>query len=102
MIGRVNGGGNLNPLQIAVSGGHTIAPAGGTSETYTWTKKDLGVPDKGIIKDVVFHQEDADDLKTKMWTSFAVKEDSITIRCYNDDAYPRTMKFRLSVLYTTE
>ena len=100
MIGKVHGGGSMSSLQIAVSGGHTITPAGGAAYTYTWMKKDLGVPDKGIIKDVVFHQEDANNLNIKMLTSFAVKEDSITIRCYNDDASPRTLKFRLSVLYT--
>ena len=99
MLGTVNRGGSKT-LQIAVSGGHTIAPAGGTAETYTWTKKDLGVPENGIIKDVIFNQENANDLKIRVWTSLAVKEDSITIRCYNDDAYPRTISFRLSVLYT--
>ena len=31
MIGKVNGGGNLNPLQIAVSGGHKINVAGNTT-----------------------------------------------------------------------
>lgn len=35
MYGNVNGGGNVKPLQIAVSGGHKLNVAGNTARTYT-------------------------------------------------------------------
>lgn len=90
----------MKPLQIAVFGGHTFALDGSAARTYTWTKKDLGVPDKGIIKDVIFNQEGANNVFLDIWISFDVKADSVTIRCYNHEQSPKNIKFRLSVLYT--
>lgn len=90
----------MKPLQIAVSGGHTIAPSGSNAQTWTWTKAELGVPEEGIIKDVIFNQEGANNVFLDIWISFDVKADSVTIRCYNNEPSPKNIKFRLSVLYT--
>ena len=100
MIGRVNGGGNLNPLQIAVSGGHTMTISGKTAKTYTWSKSDLGVPATGKIKEVIYNMENTDALASGFWTSFSTTEDSVKMRMYNSCDVSRTCEFRLSVLYT--
>lgn len=98
MIGKVHGGG-MKPVYIASSGNHTITPGGNAAATWNYSKSDLGVPKNGVIKDVIFNQEGANNVFTRVWVSFDVKDDSIKIRCYNDDASPRQIKFRLSVLY---
>lgn len=100
MIGRVNGGGNLNSLQIAVSGGHKLNVAGNTARTYTWSKSDLGVPANGKIKDVIFNMENTDNIRSGFWTSFSITEDSVKIRLYNSQSSGADCEFRLSVLYT--
>ena len=98
MIGKVHGGG-MEPVYIASTGNHTITPGGGSALKWKYSKSDLGVPENGVIKDVIFNQEGSDNVFTRVWVSFDVKDDSIKLRCYNDDAYPRMIKFRLSVLY---
>lgn len=100
MIGRVNGGGNLNPLQIAVSGGHKLNVAGHSARTYTWSKSDLGVPANGKIKDVIYNMENTDALVSGFWVSLSVTEDSVKIRMYNSQSTGADCEFRLSVLYT--
>ena len=100
MIGKVNGGGNLNPLQIAVSGGHKINVAGNTARIYTWSKSDLGAPANGKIKDVIYNMDNTDSLRSGFWVSFSVTEDSVKVRMYNSQSTGADCEFRLSVLYT--
>ena len=102
MIGKVHGGGgNLNPLQIAVSGGHTLTANAQSSITWTFSKADLGVPENGKIQDVIFNQEGADNVRSDAWISFDVAPDSVKIRFYNDKPQMSVkINFRLSVLYT--
>lgn len=100
MIGRVNGGGNVNPLQIAVSGGHKLNVAGRSARTYIWSKADLGVPANGKIKDVIYNMENTDALVSGFWVSFSVTEDSVKMRMYNSQSSGADCEFRLSVLYT--
>lgn len=100
MYGNVNGGGsNMNPLQIAVSGGHTLTANAQTAVTWTYSKADLGVPENGIIQDVIFNQEDANNVRTAVWVSFDVAPDKVKIRFWNDQRQTLQIKFRLSVLY---
>lgn len=94
------GGGNLNPLQIAVSGGHKLNVAGRSARTYTWSKADLGVPANGKIKDVIYNMENTGALVSGFWVSFSVTEDSVKIRMYNSQSSGADCEFRLSVLYT--
>ena len=98
MLGKVHGGGKES-VYIASSGKHTLTPGGNSALTWNYSKSDLGVPENGVIKDVIFNQEGANNVFTRVWVSFDVKDDSIKNRCYNDDANPRQIKFRLSVLY---
>lgn len=100
MIGRVNGGGNLNPLQIAVSGGHKLNVAGRSARTYTWSKSELGVPANGKIKDVIYNMENTNALVSDFWVSFSTTEDSVKMRMYNGQSNGADCEFRLSVLYT--
>ena len=101
MYGNVNGGGSLKPLQIAVSGGHTLTAGAQSAVTWTFSKADLGVPEDGIIQDVIFHQEGADSVRSDVWVSFDIAPDSVKIRYYNDKPGQSVqIKFRLSVLYT--
>lgn len=67
----------VNPLQIAVSGGHKLNVAGNSARTYTWSKSDLGVPANGKIKDVIYNMENTDALVSGFWVSFSVTEDSV-------------------------
>lgn len=95
------GGGNLNPLQIAVSGGHTLTAGAQSAVTWTFSKADLGVPEDGIIQDVIFHQEGADSVRSDVWISSDIAPDKVKIRYYNDKPGQSVqIKFRLSVLYT--
>ncbi|WP_417027219.1 hypothetical protein [Baileyella intestinalis] len=100
MYGNVNGGGNVKPMQIAVSGGHKLNVAGNTARTYTWSKADLGVPANGQIKDVIFNMENTDDIRSGFWTSFSITEDSVKVRMYNAQSVGADCEFRLSILYT--
>ena len=91
----------MNPLQIAVSGGHTLTAAAQSAVTWTYSKADLGVPENGIIQDVIFNQEGADNVRSDVWVSFDVAPDSVKIRYWNNKANQSVqIKFRLSVLYT--
>lgn len=100
MIGRVNGG-SKNSLQIAVSGGHVLTASAQSAVTWTFSKADLGVPEDGIIQDVIFHQEGADSVRSDVWISSDIAPDSVKIRYYNDQPGQSVqIKFRLSVLYT--
>lgn len=87
-------------MQIAVSGGHKLNVAGNTARTYTWSKSDLGVPDNGKIKDVIFNMENTDNIRSGFWTSFSITEDSVKVRMYNTQSSGADCEFRLSVLYT--
>lgn len=89
----------MNPLQIAVSGGHTLTANAQSAVTWTYSKADLGVPENGIIQDVIFNQEGADNVYSDVWVSFDVTEDSVKMRYYNGKSSSRQIKFRLSVLY---
>lgn len=101
MLGLVQGGGsNMNSLQIAVSGGHTLTANAQSAVTWTYSKADLGVPENGIIQDVIFNQEDANNVRTAVWVSFYVAPDKVKIRFWNDQRQTLQIKFRLSVLYT--
>lgn len=102
MIGRVNGGGSMNPLQIAVSGGHKLNVAGNTARTYTWTKQELGVPANGRIKDVIYNMNNTDSLRSGFWVSLSLTEDSVKMRMYNSQSTGADCDFRLSVLYVIE
>lgn len=95
----MGGGGNVNPLQIAVSGGHKLNVAGQSARTYTWSKADLGVPAAGKIKDVIYNMENTDALVSGFWVSFSTTEDSVKIRIYNSRSTGADCEFRLSVLY---
>lgn len=101
MLGTVNRGG-LESLRIAVSGGHTLTANGQTATTWTYSKEDLGVPKNGIIQDVIFNQEDANNVRSAVWVSLGVAPDSVKIRYWNDHSQGQSVqiKFRLSVLYT--
>ena len=91
----------MNPLQIAASGGHTLTASAQSAVTWAFSKADLGVPEDGIIQDVIFHQEGADSVRSDVWISFDVAPDRVKIRFYNDKANQTVqIKFRLSVLYT--
>lgn len=95
------GGGNLNPLQIAVSGGHTLTAGAQSAVTRTFSKAELGVPESGKIQDVIFNQEGADSVRSDVWVSFDIAPDSVKIRYYNDKpGLSVQINFRLSVLYT--
>jgi len=87
-------------LQIAVSGGHTLTAGAQSSVTWTFSKTDLGVPEDGIIQDVIFHQEGADSVRSDVWISSDIAPDSVKIRYWNDQRQTVQIKFRLSVLYT--
>ena len=102
MLGIVYGGGsNMNPLQIAVSGGHKLTAGAQSAVTWTFSKADLGVPEDGIIQDVIFNQEGADSVRSDVWISFDIAPDSVKIRYYNDKPQMSVkINFRLSVLYT--
>lgn len=89
----------MKPLQIAVSGGHTLAANAQSAVTWTFSKADLGVPETGIIQDVIFNQEDANNVRTAVWVSFDVAPDKVKIRFWNDQRQMLQIKFRLSVLY---
>ena len=94
-------GGNVKPLQIAVSGGHTLTAGAQSAVTWTYSKADLGVPENGIIQDVIFHQEGADSVRSDVWVSFDIAPDKVKIRYYNGQSGQSVqIKFRLSVLYT--
>ena len=91
----------MNPLQIAVSGGHTLTAGAQSAVTRTFSKADLGVPENGIIQDVIFHQEGADSVRSDVWISFDIAPDSVKIRYFNDKPQMSVkINFRLSVLYT--
>lgn len=90
----------MHPLQIAVSGDHTLTAGAKSAVTWTFSKADLGVPEDGIIQDVIFHQEGADSVRSDVWVSFDIAPDSVKIRYYNDQSGQLQIKFRLSVLYT--
>lgn len=90
----------MNPLQIAVSGGHKLNVAGKSARTYTWSKADLGVPANGKIKDVIYNMENTDALVSGFWVSFSTTEDSVKMRMYNSQSTGIDCEFRLSVLYT--
>ena len=91
----------MHPLQIAVSGGHTLTAGAQSAVTWTFSKADLGVPEDGIIQDVIFHQEGADSVRSDVWISSDIAPDKVKIRYYNDKANQSVqIKFRLSVLYT--
>jgi hypothetical protein len=99
-IGIVYEGGSMKPLQIAVSGGHTLTANAQTAITWTYSKADLGVPENGIIQDVIFNQEGADNVRTAVWVSFDVAPDKVKIRLWNDQRQTLQINFKLSVLYT--
>lgn len=91
----------MNPLQIAVSGGHTLTANAQSAVTWTFSRADLGVPEDGIIQDVIFHQEGADSVRSDVWISSDIAPDSVKIRYYNNKPGQSVqIKFRLSVLYT--
>lgn len=91
----------MNPLQIAVSGGHTLTAGAQSAVTWTYSKADLGVPENGIIQDVIFNQEGADNVRSDVWVSFDIAPDKVKIRYWNNKANQSAqIKFRLSVLYT--
>lgn len=91
----------MNPLQIAVSGGHTLTAGAQSAVTWTFSKADLGVPENGIIQDVIFNQEDANNVRTAVWVSFDIAPDKVKIRYWNNKANQSVqIKFRLSVLFT--
>lgn len=90
----------MNPLQIAVSGGHTLTAGAQSAVTWTFSKADLGVPEDGIIQDVIFNQEGADSVRLDVWISSDIAPDSVKIRYYNGQSGQLQIKFRLSVLYT--
>jgi len=91
----------MKPLQIAVSGGHTLTASAQSAVTWTFSKADLGVPEDGIIQDVIFHQEGADSVRSDVWVSFDIAPDKVKIRYYNGQSGQSVqIKFRLSVLYT--
>lgn len=91
----------MKPLQIAVSGGHTLTANAQSAVTWTFSKADLGVPEDSIIQDVIFHQEGADSVRSDVWISFDIAPDSVKIRYYNNKPNQTVqIKFRLSVLYT--
>lgn len=92
----------MNPLQIAVSGGHKLNVAGNTARTYTWSKSDLGVPANGKIKDVIYNMDNTDSLRSGFWASFSLTNDSVKIRLYNSQNTGADCEFRLSVLYTID
>lgn len=101
MLGIVYGGGSMKPLQIAVSGGHTLTAGAKSAVTWTFSKADLGIPENGIIQDVIFNQEGTDSVRSDVWVSFDIAPDSVKIRYYNDQPGQSVqIKFRLSVLYT--
>lgn len=91
----------MNPLQIAVSGGHVLTAGAQSAVTWTFSKTDLGVPEDGIIKDVIFNQEGADSVRSDVWISSDIAPNKVKIRYYNDKPGQSVqIKFRLSVLYT--
>lgn len=92
----------MKPLQIAVSGGHTMTIGGKTAKTYTWSKSDLGVPANGKIKEVIYNMENTDALASGFWVSFSTTEDSVKMRMYNSWDVSSKCEFRLSVLYVIE
>lgn len=93
----------MNPLQIAVSSGHTLTAGALSAVTWTFSKADLGVPENGIIQDVIFHQEGADSVRSDVWISFDIAPDKVKIRYYNDKPGQSVqIKFRLSILYTAK
>lgn len=90
----------MNPLQIAVSGGHTMQLAAKETRTYTWTKQELGVPDNGRVKDAIYSMENTDSLTSGFWVALSTTEDSVKIRMYSDRNSLAKCEFRISVLYT--